>query len=84
MSINPNIPARPAAAILVLGSGINQGQPSPILKNRLDTAAKYAERYPNTLIIMTGGRNFRVRQSEAEVMQSYIYTNYPQLKNPIS
>jgi len=84
MSINPNIPARPAAAILVLGSGINQGQPSPILKNRLDTAAKYAERYPNTLIIMTGGRNFRERQSEAEVMQSYIYTNYPQLKNPIS
>lgn len=33
MSINPNIPARPAAAILVLGSGINQGQPSPILKS---------------------------------------------------
>ncbi len=83
MSINPTIPARPAAAILVLGSGINQGQPSPIL-NRLDTAAKYAERYPNTLIIMTGGRNFWERQSEAEVMQSYIHTNYPQLKNPIS
>ncbi|WP_216933746.1 MULTISPECIES: YdcF family protein [unclassified Acinetobacter] len=84
MSINSNIPARPAAAILVLGSGINQGQPSPILKNRLDTAAKYAEQYPNTLMIMTGGRNFREKQSEAEVMQNYIHTNYPQLKNPMS
>src|SRR5690606_993193 len=74
---------QPATAILVLGSGINQGQPSPILKNRLDTAAKYAEQYPDTLMIMTGGRNFRERQSEAEVMQHYIHTTYPQLKNPI-
>ncbi len=83
MSINSNIPAQPATAILVLGSGINQGQPSPILKNRLDTAAKYAEQYPDTLMIMTGGRNFRERQSEAEVMQHYIHMTYPQLKNPI-
>lgn len=84
MSINSNIPTQPATAILVLGSGIDQGQPSPILKNRLDTAAKYAERYPNILMIMTGGRNLWERQSEAEVMQNYIHRTYPRLKNPIS
>jgi uncharacterized SAM-binding protein YcdF (DUF218 family) len=90
MSINSNIPARPAAAILVLGSGIYHGQPSPTLKNRLDTAAKYAEQYPDTLIIMAGGKHFHHKQneadvqSEAEVMQNYIHTTYPQLKNPIS
>ncbi|MGE8538847.1 MAG: YdcF family protein, partial [Acinetobacter sp.] len=83
MSINSNLPAQPAAAILVLGSGINQGQPSPSLKSRLDSAAEYTQQYPDTLMIMTGGRNFREKQSEAEVMQNYIYSHYPQLKNPI-
>src|SRR5690606_13717173 len=47
-------------------------------------AAKYAARYTNSLIIMTGGRNLWERQSEAEVKQSYIHTNYPQLNNPNS
>ena len=32
---------------------------------------------------MTGGRNYRERQSEAEVMQHYIHTTYPELINPI-
>lgn len=83
MSIHTNESTQPPAAILVLGSGISNGQPSPILKSRLDTAAKYAAHYPNALMIMTGGRNYRERQSEAEVMQHYINTNYPELINPI-
>lgn len=83
MSIHKNESTQPPAAILVLGSGISNGQPSPILKSRLDTAAKYAAHYPDALIIMTGGRNYRERQSEAEVMQHYINTTYPELINPI-
>ena len=83
MSISSNNPAQPPAALLVLGSGIENGQPSPILKSRLDTAARYAVQYPDTLMIMTGGRNYRERLSEAEVMQHYIHTSYPELTNPI-
>src|SRR5690606_13739347 len=83
MSIHSNESIQSPAAILVLGSGITNGQPSPILKSRLDTAAQYAAHYPDALMITTGGRNYRERHSEAEVMQHYIHTTYPELINPI-
>ena len=38
-SIHSSTSTEPSRAILVLGSGIENGKPSPTLKNRLDTAA---------------------------------------------
>lgn len=74
---------QPTKAILVLGSGIENGQPSPTLQQRLDTAANYAQQHPDALIIMTGGLGFQEKYSEAEVMQAYLQQNYPDLHNPI-
>lgn len=82
-SIPSNITQAPAKAILVLGSGIENGYPSPTLKRRLDTAANYAAHNPNALIIMTGGLGFKEQFTEAKIMAQYITSHHPHLKNPI-
>lgn len=58
--------------MIVLGSGIENGQPSLTLKHRLDVSAAYAKQYPQTLLIMTGGLGFQQNISEAEVMSQYL------------
>lgn len=76
--------SQPVKAILVLGSGIENGQPSPTLQKRLDTAAIYALHHQDTLLIMTGGIGFQQKYSEAEVMETYLRKHYPELRNPIA
>lgn len=61
-----------SAAVIVLGSGIENGQPSPTLKKRLDVSAAYAKRHPQSLMIMTGGLGFQEQISEAKVMSEYL------------
>lgn len=70
-------------AIVVLGSGIENGQPSPTLKARLDVAAQVAVAQPQAAVIMTGGLGFNENITEADVMQRYIRTYYPQVSNKI-
>lgn len=83
-NINSNSSQEATKAILVLGSGIENGQPSPTLKKRLDAAAGYAQYHPDALIIMTGGLGFQEKFTEAEVMRNYIKRNYPEIDNPIA
>ncbi|MGE8684045.1 MAG: YdcF family protein [Acinetobacter sp.] len=64
-------------AIIVLGSGIENGHPSPTLQARLDAAATVALQQPHTKLIMTGGLGFKESISEAEVMQTYLLKHYP-------
>lgn len=71
-TIQQNMTPQPAAAIIVLGSGIENGQPSPTLKQRLDVGAAYAKQYPEAILIMTGGLEFREQMTEAEVMSTYL------------
>ena len=59
-------------AIIVLGSGIENGQPSPTLKARLDAAVPAAQQNPQAAIIMTGGYGRREKVSEAAVMRQYM------------
>ena len=66
----------PVKAILVLGSGIEHGQPSATLKARLDAASDVALNNPEAVLIMTGGLGFHEKVSEAEVMKTYIVQNY--------
>ncbi|MDK1684080.1 YdcF family protein [Acinetobacter terrestris] len=75
-TIQQNTEAQPAAAIIVLGSGIENGQPSPTLKQRLDVAATYAKRYPQTIMLMTGGLGFKEQMTEAEVMSEYLQKHH--------
>ncbi|KGT48350.1 YdcF family protein [Acinetobacter sp. HR7] len=83
-NINSDNIQQPTKAILVLGSGIENGKPSPILQKRLDAAAHYAQHHPKPLIIMTGGLGFQEKYTEAEVMQAYFKKTYPTIYNPIA
>lgn len=70
-------------AIIVLGGGVENAQPTPSLANRLDAAIVYAHAKPSTLIIVSGGLVFGEDYTEAEIMKNYIVQHYPILKNPI-
>jgi len=58
--------------ILVLGAQINKDGPSRALKYRLDKAAEYMERNPETLCVVSGGQGFNEPCSEAEGMADYL------------
>lgn len=59
-------------AIIVLGSGLVKGKPSPTLAARLDTAAISATQHPHASIIVTGGLGIVETVTEAEVMSLYL------------
>lgn len=63
---------QPASALIILGSGIENGHPSPTLKQRLDVGAAYAKHYPEALLVMTGGLGFKEQMTEASVMSEYL------------
>ena len=60
------------AAIVVLGSGAPNGQPSPTLRARLDAALVQAAAFPGVPVVVSGGVDFRGTQSEAQVMGDYL------------
>lgn len=59
-------------AIVVLGSGTQDGQPRPVLQERLDTAAQLARLQPMALIAVCGGIDWGETESEAAVMARYL------------
>ena len=71
-----NAQLTPVKAIIVLGSGIEHGQPSATLAQRLNRAAVLAKQQPNVPLIMTGGLDFREKFTEAEVMSKYVQQNF--------
>lgn len=66
-----DLPATAPAAIVVLGSGSPGATASPTLVARLDLALRDAARYPDALVVVSGGISFRA-QSEGEVMAAYL------------
>lgn len=62
----------PVQAIIVLGSGVIQGQASPTLARRLDRAAQVAQQESQAIVIVSGGHDLGETQSEAEVMSAYL------------
>ena len=64
--------APPVQAIVVLGAGIQNGQPRPALAARLDTAAALARLQPEALIAVCGGQVWGTTDTEAEVMARYL------------
>lgn len=62
----------PPAAILVLGSGSANGRPSPTLAARLDLALQQARRFPQAIVVVSGGVDFAGTRSEGEIMGGYL------------
>ncbi len=70
-STQQNTPHVAAPAIVVLGSGLKHGKPSPTLASRLDQAASYAKHHPNSIMVVSGGLSFQQKNSEAEVSTAF-------------
>ncbi|PTT75645.1 hypothetical protein DBR42_28470 [Pelomonas sp. HMWF004] len=60
------------AAIVVLGSRAPNGHPSAALAARLDAALIQAGRFPQALVLVSGGVDFGERLSEAQAMGDYL------------
>ena len=58
--------------ILVLGAQVWPSGPSLTLQYRLDTAAEYLEKNPETVCIVSGGQGFNEPFPEAEGMAQYL------------
>lgn len=63
---------RPADYVIVLGAGVRGETPSRSLQERLELALQYADRYPDTLLILSGGRGPGEAITEAEAMKRYL------------
>ncbi|MEG0921133.1 MAG: YdcF family protein [Comamonas sp.] len=66
----------PVAAIVVLGSGTQKGQPRPALALRLDTAAQLAALQPKAVVAVSGGVDFGEEESEGIIMARYLQAHY--------
>jgi uncharacterized SAM-binding protein YcdF (DUF218 family) len=66
------VTAAPVKAIVVLGSGTPNGQPSPALRARLDTARELADAHPTAWVVVSGGVDFGETLSEGLVMGNYL------------
>ncbi len=64
--------ARPAAAIVVFGAAEYNGDPSPVLKARLDHVLELASRGLATIIITTGGSGGDPHFTEGGVSRDYL------------
>lgn len=58
--------------IVVLGCQVKGERPSRALKERLDTAVKYLEENPDTMVVLTGGQGPGEDITEAVCMQTYL------------
>ena len=58
-------------AILVLGAGLRNGKPSPVLKDRLDTAYEVYENGASNKIIVSGDHGTKT-YDEVNVMKDYL------------
>lgn len=65
-------PIQQLSAIIVLGSQVQNGQPSPALASRLDTAVPLAQTFPSAKIVVTGGLGYQQSETEASVMGRYL------------
>lgn len=58
--------------VIVLGYPVQNGEVSATLEYRLDKAYEYAKVHPNTVFILSGGKNGDGDVSEAQVMYDYL------------
>lgn len=61
--------------VIVLGCRAINGQPSRMLKARLDTAADYLREHPEAVCILSGGQGTDETEPEARTMYRYLITS---------
>lgn len=54
--------------MIVLGTAVEGTEPSPMLADRINAAAKYMEKHPDVIAIVTGGKGDDENLSEAQCM----------------
>ncbi|HEV6952526.1 MAG TPA: YdcF family protein [Promicromonospora sp.] len=59
-------------AVVVLGTLVKDGEPTPALRARLDVAAAYATAHPDALVVVAGGLAPGQDVTEARAMQRYL------------
>lgn len=62
----------PVKAIIVLGSGTPNCQASPALTARLDQGLIQAQRFPAGKVVVSGGQDFGMHCTEADIMADYL------------
>lgn len=75
-NMNHAIDSTPVKAVIVLGSGVENGKPSAALAKRLDAAVPVTTISPHTLLILSGGLDFGEQETEAVVMARYLQQHY--------
>lgn len=63
---------RKADCIIILGAQVRGRRITNSLKRRLDAALSYLERYPDTMVVVSGGQGKGEDISEAEAMAEYL------------
>ncbi len=58
--------------VIVLGSQLHSNEPGPILRLRLDKASEYALENPDTYLILSGGKEEKKSETEAQAMKRYL------------
>ena len=66
---------QPADYVIVLGARVRGAKISNSLKQRLDRAIEYSEEYPNTVLVLSGGKGPGEEISEARAMYEYLQYN---------
>ncbi len=61
--------------VVVLGAQVRGRNPSRALRRRLNKAAEIAEKYPDTIFILSGGQGKGEKISEAQCMYNYLTEN---------
>ena len=69
--------ALPADAVIVLGAGVNGTTPSLSLRTRMDAAAAYLSRYPDTPVVLSGGQGPGEDIPEARAMEAALRPRFP-------
>lgn len=72
---NPDIADIEADYIIVLGAPVGEGNPTDLLRVRLEAALKYLELHPETVCIVSGGITSAAQISEAEYMYTWLTEN---------
>ncbi|EIT86345.1 hypothetical protein A374_05256 [Fictibacillus macauensis ZFHKF-1] len=58
--------------VLILGAGLKNDKPTPVLKERLNTAIAYYKKHPHTTLVTSGGLTKGDHTSEGEAMAQYL------------
>ena len=61
--------------VIVLGAKVNENNLSLSLTYRLDKAMEYISKYPDTVVILSGGKGKDEPEAEASAMEKYLRAN---------